>query len=487
MPAEAKVFIMRGGYTFIRAALLRRGWVENEDGESDFFDYKWVLKTRQIYRERLHECQAVNHFSRSFACLTTKVGLIRVRSWLSLWAPARPPLPCSWQPVARSAAVVNVLHFVQALQDMQWAFSEPSTAIHPRAYNLSQDADFQQFEADFRWTAAAAVLRTALRDGGYHPGRVPTEEVLQLALTVCRARLDFIWCALGVNICCCLHRCISFTHLQHKLACRDLTETDEHRGTAPELPALSAEQWDTLLNAPLFGMATCMKYTKTRKSSGRAAHTRSAPDGASESDEDASSETDTSSDEETDAEAPPWAPAEAPPWAPAGGPWQARLSATSSARIASGRVLERLSSLGSAEVAAVEEARAGAHFAAPHAACAAAPLCPKLRNEVRGRAVLARVERRDSDCAPQWRHAGGAGAGAAAAARGAVEHRRPRQHLDSQARRQVARPRHPLLQQPAQAAPASAAPAAEPAAALRFAALPESNGALQLADWTLDF
>lgn len=79
VPSEAKVFIMRGGYTFIRAALLRRGWAENDDGESDFFDYKWVLKTRHTYRERLHECQAVNHFSRSFACLTTKVGLLRVR------------------------------------------------------------------------------------------------------------------------------------------------------------------------------------------------------------------------------------------------------------------------------------------------------------------------------------------------------------------------------------------------------------------------
>lgn len=83
---------------------------------------------------------------------------------------------------------------VQALQDLRWAFSEPSTAIHPRAYNLSQEADFQAFEADFRWTAAAAVLRTALRDGGYHPARVPCEAVLQLALTVCRGRLEFVGC-----------------------------------------------------------------------------------------------------------------------------------------------------------------------------------------------------------------------------------------------------------------------------------------------------
>lgn len=53
---------------------------ENEDGESDFFDYKWTLKTKHIYRHRLHDCQAVNHFGKSFAVLTTKVGLLAVRT-----------------------------------------------------------------------------------------------------------------------------------------------------------------------------------------------------------------------------------------------------------------------------------------------------------------------------------------------------------------------------------------------------------------------
>lgn len=156
---------------------------------------------------------------------------------------------------------------------------------------------------------------------------------------------------------------------------RDLTESDEHRGTAPELPALSDEEWDRLLNAPLFAMATCMKYTKARKSSGRAPRVRAESPSASETDDDGSSDDGSATDASSDAEAPPWAPAEAPP--------QSQPSASSSARVASGRVLERLSSLGSAEVAAVEEARAGAHFASPQAATAAAPLCPKLRNEVR--------------------------------------------------------------------------------------------------------
>ena len=52
---------------------------ENTDSESDFFDYKWTLKTKHLSRFRLHDCQYINHFHNSFACLTTKVGLLTVR------------------------------------------------------------------------------------------------------------------------------------------------------------------------------------------------------------------------------------------------------------------------------------------------------------------------------------------------------------------------------------------------------------------------
>lgn len=58
-----------------------RDWCrhENKDVDSDFFDYKWTLKTKHVHRYRLHDCQYVNHFCKSFACLTTKVGLLTVR------------------------------------------------------------------------------------------------------------------------------------------------------------------------------------------------------------------------------------------------------------------------------------------------------------------------------------------------------------------------------------------------------------------------
>jgi hypothetical protein len=83
---------------------------------------------------------------------------------------------------------------LQALQDVHWAFSEPLHAFHPRAYNLSRADDFTAFDIDFKGTAAAAVLRVLLRDGGFHVARVPGEEEAELALRVCEARLGHLRC-----------------------------------------------------------------------------------------------------------------------------------------------------------------------------------------------------------------------------------------------------------------------------------------------------
>ena len=41
---SAKVFIVVGSYSDARASLLRRGWVENEDRDSPYFDLKWTTR-----------------------------------------------------------------------------------------------------------------------------------------------------------------------------------------------------------------------------------------------------------------------------------------------------------------------------------------------------------------------------------------------------------------------------------------------------------
>lgn len=45
---ETKVFICTGGYPDIKRALKKRGWVENKEHCSPCFDFKWVLKSKDI-------------------------------------------------------------------------------------------------------------------------------------------------------------------------------------------------------------------------------------------------------------------------------------------------------------------------------------------------------------------------------------------------------------------------------------------------------
>ena len=42
-----KVFIMTGSFEDVRLSLLRRGWHENPDPDSRFYDLKWALKVRR--------------------------------------------------------------------------------------------------------------------------------------------------------------------------------------------------------------------------------------------------------------------------------------------------------------------------------------------------------------------------------------------------------------------------------------------------------
>ena len=69
-----QVFVMPDNYPDVRAALLRRGWVENNDVSSGCFNLKWCLRTRAIDKPQLARNQMVNHF-RKTSCLTTKNGL----------------------------------------------------------------------------------------------------------------------------------------------------------------------------------------------------------------------------------------------------------------------------------------------------------------------------------------------------------------------------------------------------------------------------
>ena len=52
---DTKVFIVSGGYGFLKKSLKKRGWVENKDANSCCFDLKWVLKSKDIDHGALKE------------------------------------------------------------------------------------------------------------------------------------------------------------------------------------------------------------------------------------------------------------------------------------------------------------------------------------------------------------------------------------------------------------------------------------------------
>ena len=52
---DVKVFICTGGYPDIKKALKKRGWVHNKDPSSPCFDFKWVLKSKDIDHNTLND------------------------------------------------------------------------------------------------------------------------------------------------------------------------------------------------------------------------------------------------------------------------------------------------------------------------------------------------------------------------------------------------------------------------------------------------
>ena len=120
--SDAKLFAITGEYPDIRLALKNRGWIENSEPNSDFFDFKWTLKHRDLKRERLRDYQIVNHFQRNGE-LSTKVGLMH-----------------------------NIKNLV-------WFSGTEIDHFQPNSYDLA-DIEVADFVEEFKLTKAESVLKT---------------------------------------------------------------------------------------------------------------------------------------------------------------------------------------------------------------------------------------------------------------------------------------------------------------------------------------
>lgn len=126
---EAKVFTISGekNFAFMREALLQRGWIENKDSSTEFFDLKWSLHSADIKHINLRQDQLVNHFELA-SSITTKCGLIKT------------------------------------LKECALASSVDASSFFPRSHELSTEDGMWEFEKDFDMTAALAVLKRAYVD-----------------------------------------------------------------------------------------------------------------------------------------------------------------------------------------------------------------------------------------------------------------------------------------------------------------------------------
>lgn len=77
------MFIIKGGYAELRKSLLDRGWAENEDVWSPYYDFKWTTRICDINFMGLKHSQGVNHFNNNHH-LTSKYGITRRLKTLQL-------------------------------------------------------------------------------------------------------------------------------------------------------------------------------------------------------------------------------------------------------------------------------------------------------------------------------------------------------------------------------------------------------------------
>ncbi|EGZ16494.1 hypothetical protein PHYSODRAFT_437481, partial [Phytophthora sojae] len=156
---DQKVFCMTGWYPVIREELEKRGWFYNQERVSPYFDFKWSLKSDELRAFKLEKYQYVNHFAQN-AAITTKVGLIH------------------------------------NLRSAVWHQSVDIDAMFPRAYDLNDLMDMDNFVQDFRYGVAEGLLKQLARRGLQLKQKLPgtasmgaNEALVDVVLAIARKKV----------------------------------------------------------------------------------------------------------------------------------------------------------------------------------------------------------------------------------------------------------------------------------------------------------
>ena len=156
---ETRIFIVSGGYGFLKKSLRKRGWVENKDPNSICFDLKWTLKSKDIDHNNLSLNQLVNHFPKAQA-ITTKVGLMH------------------------------------NLKNLIWFNNIDLETFYPRCYDLTLPDEQDDFAQEYMATKAETFLKKYIRElretAQNEDGEIKTtvkEKMIKIAMSVCERRL----------------------------------------------------------------------------------------------------------------------------------------------------------------------------------------------------------------------------------------------------------------------------------------------------------
>lgn len=142
-----KVFIICGCYPDIRKGLIARGnWHENLDVTSPCFDLKWTIRRKEIDFDSLQSHQICNHFNKS-TMITTKDGLCH------------------------------------SLRNLIWFNSVDIDTFYPRCFDLSENAEKEDFYTEFKAIRAESILKIVAEGGNV------SAKVVKVALKVTKKRL----------------------------------------------------------------------------------------------------------------------------------------------------------------------------------------------------------------------------------------------------------------------------------------------------------
>ena len=148
-----KKFLVLGGYPDIVAALLKRGWTQSKNPEDKTIDFLYTLKNADIPFIELKSNQMVNHYWKANQ-ITRKSNLLKN---------------------------LRNLYYKNICIDK----------FFPRAYELSDKNDLEDFIEDFKTNRAICILKKTLESKGEN---INKEEVLT-SLDIIKRKLDFITCA----------------------------------------------------------------------------------------------------------------------------------------------------------------------------------------------------------------------------------------------------------------------------------------------------